>query len=193
MDTATLMHAFKRLRIAATTVAATTTGLISIASRRGERNPVALAPGDVAPDFELVGSDGRMHRLADSRGRDAVVLAWFPKAFTLGCTAECESLTRSRQSLRRFDARVFGASLDTPIVTERFSAWLGADFPVLSDPDGTAARAYGVLGASGFPRRWTFYIGPDGRILDIDKRVQSASHGEAVAARLEQLGFSRHA
>jgi len=52
------------------------------------------------------------------------------------------------------------------------------------------ARAYGVLGASGFASRWTFYIGADGRIVDIDKRVRTASHGREVAARLKELGIS---
>ena len=68
---------------------------------------------------------------------------------------------------------------------------MGVGFPILSDPDGTVARAYGVLGASGFPKRWTFYIGTDGRILDIDKRVETASHGAAIAARLDELKVSR--
>jgi len=52
----------------------------------------AIDVGDMAPDFSLQGTDGKTHRLADYRGKRAVVLAWFPKAFTGGCTAECKSL-----------------------------------------------------------------------------------------------------
>jgi len=56
---------------------------------------------------------------------------------------------------------------------------------------GLVARAYGVLSVAGFPSRWTFYIGKDGRILDIDKNVQPSSHGADVARKLEQLGIPR--
>jgi thioredoxin-dependent peroxiredoxin len=182
---------WKRLRIAATTVAAVLSGLFALATGRGERRPVVLCPGDMAPDFELMGSDGRIYRLADSRGREAVVVAWFPKAFTGGCTAECASLGKSRPRLDRFEARVFGASLDRPATNRRFAESLGLDYPILSDPDGTVARAFGVVGRSGFPSRWTFYIDRNGRILEIDKRVQTASHGDAVLARLDGLGISR--
>src|SRR3972149_261660 len=73
------------------------------------------------------------------------------------------------------------------------AASLGLDSPVLSDPDGTTARAYGVIGVSGFPSRWTFFIGTDGRILDIDKRVQVVTHGRDVVAKLSELGVARRA
>jgi peroxiredoxin Q/BCP len=184
---------FKQLRIVATTVAATVAGLFNVAARRGERQGVALKPGDLAPGFELAGSDGRTYRLADSRGREAVVVAWFPKAFTGGCTAQCESLGRSSPALRCFTVKYFGASVDPPVTNRNFARSMGIDYPILSDPGGTVARAYGVLGASGFAHRWTFYIGPDGRILDIDKHVRVSSHGEDVATRLGGLNVSRPA
>ena len=191
MDRGALVDVIKQLRIGATTVAAATAGLLAIATGRGERTPIALEPGDAAPGFALIGSDGLTHRLADYRGREAVVVAWFPKAFTGGCTRECESIGGSRGQLARFAARVFAASVDRPETNRRFAASMGVEFAILSDPDGTTARAYGVLGPSGFPRRWTFYIGADGRILDIDKRVETASHGSTIAARLEELGVSQ--
>jgi peroxiredoxin Q/BCP len=61
------------------------------------------------------------------------------------------------------------------------------DFPILSDPSKDVARAYGVLSASGYASRWTFYIGADGRILDIDRRVSVGSHGRDVASKLSEL------
>jgi peroxiredoxin Q/BCP len=61
---------------------------------------------------------------------------------------------------------------------------------VLSDPDKTAARAYGVLGPTGYASRWTFFIGPDGRVAGIDRQVDFASHGPAIVARLKALGVS---
>jgi peroxiredoxin Q/BCP len=60
-------------------------------------------------------------------------------------------------------------------------------YPILSDPTKETARAYGVLSPGGFASRWTFYIGADGRILDIDKKVSASSHGRDVVARLKEL------
>jgi peroxiredoxin Q/BCP len=93
--------------------------------------------------------------------------------------------------LRRFDVRYFAASVDAPETNAKFAASLGIDYPILSDPTKVTARAYGVLGASGLASRWTFYIGPDGRILDTDRQVRAASHGADVAKRLEELRVQR--
>jgi peroxiredoxin Q/BCP len=82
--------------------------------------------------------------------------------------------------------RYFGASVDTPEANARFADSLGAGYPILSDPTKTAARAYGVLGASGFASRWTFYIGADGRILDIDKNVTAATHGRDIVSKVRK-------
>jgi peroxiredoxin Q/BCP len=83
--------------------------------------------------------------------------------------------------------RYFGASVDSPETNARFAASIGVDYPILSDPEKTVARAYGVLGATGFASRWTFYIGADRRILDIDKKVSAASHGRDVVSKLKTL------
>jgi peroxiredoxin Q/BCP len=163
-------------------------GFVNLLSGRYKRHPVALKPGDMAPDFHLQGSDGRWYRLRDFRDHDAVVIAWFPKAFTATCTRECESLGSSRGVLRAFQVRYFGASVDTPETNRQFAESLGIDYPILSDPGKAVARAYGVLRATGFPARWTFYIGKDGRILDVDSHVRPLRHGADVAGRLAALG-----
>lgn len=88
----------------------------------------------------------------------------------------------------------FAASADTPETNKSFAESLGTDYPILSDPTKTAARAYGVVGRiNPFPSRWTFYIGADGRILHVDRQVNAASHGGDIAARLDQLGVPRRA
>lgn len=89
--------------------------------------------------------------------------------------------------LRAFDVRYFGASVDPPETNARFARSLDVDYPILSDPSKTAARAYGVLSVLGYASRWTFYIGGDGRILDIDKQVRAGSHGRDVASKLSEL------
>ena len=83
--------------------------------------------------------------------------------------------------------RYFGASVDTPETNAKFAESLGVDYPILSDPGKSVARAYGVLGATGFASRWTFYIGSDGRILDVDKNVHASSHGRDIVAKLSTL------
>jgi thioredoxin-dependent peroxiredoxin len=148
-----------------------------------------LKPGDAAPDFTLPGSDGKTYKLADFRGKQAVVLAWFPKAFTPGCTNECKSFRSGGDDLRKFEAAYFTASCDTAEKNQQFAKSLGLDYPILSDPEGRAAREYGVVDAvRKLPQRWTFYIGKDGKILDIDKSVNTATHAGDVAKKLKELG-----
>ena len=79
-------------------------------------------------------------------------------------------------------------SVDTADQNRAFAAQEGADFPILSDPGKTTAAAYGVLGPVGLARRWTFYVGPDGRILEIDKSISTGSAGADVSATLKKLG-----
>ena len=81
----------------------------------------------------------------------------------------------------------FAASVDSADVNRQFAESLGLSYPILGDATKEVARAYGVLAASGYASRWTFYIGADGRILDIDKKVSAASHGRDVVAKLTEL------
>ena len=80
------------------------------------------------------------------------------------------------------------ASVDTPADNKAFAEKEHADFPLLSDPSKTVATAYGVVTPERqFAYRWTFYIGPDGKILLIDKTVKPATSGEEVVAHLKEL------
>ena len=124
---------------------------------------VELKVGDKAPAFSLPGTDGKTHTLSEYSGKH-VVVAWYPAAFTGGCTAECKSFRDSGAASKAFDVAYFMARVDTPETTAAFAKQEEADFPMLSDPEKTVATAYGVLNAGGRANRWTFYIGPDGRI-----------------------------
>jgi len=170
-----------------------------------------LKVGDPAPDFELKASDGKTYKLADFHGKQAVVVAWFPKAFTGGCTAECSSFRVAKlaepftikllgdreveikasqgSGLDKLDVAFFTASVDDPETNKRYADALKLDYPILCDPEKKVAMAYGVV-HDGRPNaeRWTFYIGKDGKILHIDKAVKTGSHGADVAAKLTELG-----
>jgi peroxiredoxin Q/BCP len=147
-----------------------------------------LQVGDMAPDFTLQASDGNTYTLSDFRGEQAVVVAWYPKAFTRGCTIECKSLAENGDLIRKYDVTYFMASVDPLEENTAFAEEQNADFPLLSDPTKETATAYGVLNGREFASRWTFYIGEDGRILYIDKEVNPATSAEDMAAKLGELG-----
>src|SRR3954462_13371109 len=69
--------------------------------------PTAVKVGDMAPDFSLQGTDGKTHKLSDYRGKQAVVVAWFPKAFTQGCTIECKSLAENGDKIQKYQVAYF--------------------------------------------------------------------------------------
>jgi peroxiredoxin Q/BCP len=151
-----------------------------------------LKVGDQAPNFKLQATDGKTYQLTDFKGKETVVLAWFPKAFTQGCTIECKSLAEHGDMIKKYKAQYFMISVD-PLEGEKgnkaFAESEHADFPLLSDPNKETANAYGVLNAErGFANRWTFYIGKDGKITAIDKTVKPATSAEDMAATLKQLG-----
>lgn len=153
--------------------------------------PAELKIGDMAPEFSLQGTDGKLHKLSEYRGKKAVVVAWFPKAFTQGCTIECKSLAANGDKIRKYDVAYFMASVD-PLEGEggnlAFAKSEGADFPLLSDPTKEIAGKYGVINpARGFANRWTFYIDKSGKIAHIDKAVRPATSAEDMIAKMNDL------
>jgi peroxiredoxin Q/BCP len=149
-----------------------------------------LKVGDPAPDFTLQATDGKTYKLSDFKGKQAVVVAWFPAAFTQGCTIECKSLAENGDKIRKYDVAYFMASVD-PLEGEKgnkaFAESMKADFPMLSDPTKKTAEAYGVLSQRGFASRWTFYIDKNGNIAAIDKQVRPATSAEDMVAKLGEL------
>lgn len=156
---------------------------------------VELKVGDKAPDFSLGASDGKTYKLSDFKGKKAVVVAWFPKAFTQGCTIECKSLAANGSKIREYQVAYFMASVD-PVEGEKgnkaFAESEKADFPILGDPTKETATAYGVLHPErGFAQRWTFYIDKDGNVAAIDKAVKPPTSAEDVIAKLAELKVAK--
>lgn len=150
----------------------------------------ALKVGDAAPGFELVGSDGKTYKLADLKGR-TVIVAWFPRAFTGGCTAECKSMKEDGALLRKYNVAYFTASNDPQEKNAAFAKSLGLDYPILSDPTSATCKAYGVFNAErNAANRVTFIIGPDGKLLDILTAVNTKTHAADLSKRLQQLGVA---
>jgi thioredoxin-dependent peroxiredoxin len=155
---------------------------------------VVLNVGDQAPEFSLPGTDGKTYTLSALKGRH-VVLAWYPKAMTQGCTLECRSIRDNSEALKKFNVAYFMASVDTQDDNKKFADQEQVNFPMLSDTDKKVAIAYGVVPSTGagFAKRFTFYIGPDGRIQFIDKNVNPnvKTAGTDLAAKLTELGVKQ--
>ena len=164
---------------------------LALVAAPGHARAAELKVGDAAPEFSMKGSDGKTYTLSDFKGKKAVVVAWFPKAFTGGCTAECKSFKELSSSLKDMDVAYFTASTDKVDENTKFADSLSVDYPILSDPDKTVANAYGVINpARGFANRWTFYIDKEGKIAAIDKMVKPATSAPDVASKLKTLGIA---
>ena len=146
-----------------------------------------LKVGDKAPLFDLPSTAGGRYQL----GGRTVVLAWFPRAYTPGCTMQCKSLAKNGDLIRAFDVDYFMISTDPLEDNAGFAAKYDADFAMLSDPTTETAKAYGVFHERGFAMRHTFYIAPDRTILAIDRKSNPNTAAEDIAATLAKLNVAR--
>jgi len=145
--------------------------------------------GSAAPDFELPDQNGQVHRLGDYAGR-WLVLYFYPRDDTPGCTKEASRFRDDIGVLDDLNAAVVGVSVDDTQSHAEFARKYTLPFPLLSDPDGKTAAAYGSLlnlGVIRFARRHTFIIAPDGRIAARFDKVDPARHAQQVAHTLKTL------
>lgn len=143
-----------------------------------------------APDFSLPDETGKIHQLSDFR--DAwLVLYFYPKDETPGCTTEACSLRDARDTLAEMGASIVGISMDPAASHEKFKARHTLNFTLLSDPDKKALQAYGAWGKKQFGRegvlRKTFIIDPNSMVQKVYGRVTPIGHGERVIADLKRL------
>lgn len=149
-------------------------------------NPV-LAVGAQAPDFAVLGTNDQTNRLSALKGK-WVVLYFYPKAFTPGCTAEACSLRDGYADIQQLGAVILGVSLDGVARLKSFKEKHRLPFDLLSDEDKSVSRAYNVLGFGGlFAERKTFVIDPRGMIAHVFESVNTRAHDKEVAAVLKEL------
>jgi peroxiredoxin Q/BCP len=143
-----------------------------------------------APDFSLTDNEGITHSLADYAGKWLVVY-FYPKDDTPGCTVEACSLRDARDDIAALGAEVVGISSDDASSHEKFKAKHTLNFTLLSDPDMKAITAYGAWGKKMFGKegilRRTFIINPEGIVVKVYGRVTPLGHGEQVVAELKKL------
>jgi peroxiredoxin Q/BCP len=151
---------------------------------------MALNPGDPAPDFTLSDQEGNQVSLSRLRGQN-VVLYFYPKADTPGCTTQACGVRDHQADYASADAVVLGISPDEVKAVSKFDQKYGLGFPLLADSDHAVAEAYGVwVQKSMYGRKYmgnertTFLIDPDGKIKDILRKVKPAEHDELVLAAL---------
>jgi peroxiredoxin Q/BCP len=158
-------------------------------TRLGKTGNEEIREGVTAPDFVLPDQDNRTHALADSRGK-WVVLYFYPKDDTPGCTTEACSFRDDIVEIRGLDAEVLGVSVDSTNSHAKFSEKYHLPFPLLVDAGGATAKQYGSLYdfiVFKFARRNTFLIDPEGKIRKIYHEVDPAKHSDKVIADLKQL------
>jgi peroxiredoxin Q/BCP len=147
-----------------------------------------LKVGDTAPDFSLLDERGLPVSLKDYLGKKVVVLYFYPKDFTPGCTAEACSFRDDYKPIQDKGAVVIGVSLDSVESHLKFSEKYMLPFTILSDHKKEVAKAYGVLGVGGFlAKRVTFIINKDGKITHVFTKVDVKQHSEEVLKALEEL------
>ncbi len=161
--------------------------LLFLSARDTDRPKV----GDPAPDFEAQATGDQTIRLRDLRGQ-WVVLYFYPKSFTPGCTTQACTLRDAYEKIQSLGAVILGVSLDDLETQERFKAEYKLPFDLISDVHGEIARAYEVLADNGrYARRVTFLIDPEGRIAHIFEKVDPARHDREVYETLKRLQVSR--
>jgi peroxiredoxin Q/BCP len=148
-----------------------------------------LQPGDAAPDFTLPASDGKLVSLSDFQGRSEVVLFFYPKDNTPGCTREACSFRDNYAAFRDASAEVIGISSDSGESHQQFAQRFRLPFVLLSDHDGTVRARYGVAKTLGIlPGRATFLIDRKGIIrLVFASQFQPAQHVARALRVLKEL------
>ncbi len=154
---------------------------------------MSVTEGDPAPDFQMAATGGRTASLAALKGRP-VILYFYPKADTPGCTKEACAFQEALPALGKIGAEVIGVSRDKMPALEKFAAKYGLAFPLASDEAGKVSEAYETwIEKSMYGRvymgleRSTFLIGRDGRVARVWRKVKVPGHAAAVAAAVAAL------
>ena len=153
-----------------------------------------LKPGDAAPDFSLVDQDGDPVKLKSLRG-EKVVVYFYPKADTPGCTTQSCALRDAEPDLGKLGARVLGISPDPPPKQKRFDEKYGLGFPLLADENHTVAQAWGVWGEKSMYGkkfkgiiRSAFVLDENGKVSDAFYKVSPKDTVPKVTAALDEMG-----
>ena len=162
---------------------------LAITAMAADQTQTQPAAGSAAPDFSLSTSDGSQVSLKDFKGK-WVVLYFYPKDMTSGCTMEAKNFQRDLAQYDKIGAVILGVSVDSPDSHKEFCTKEGLKFKLLADPGGKVSAQYGSTmdykGAT-MAARNTFLINPDGKIAKVYPGVKPAEHSEQVLKDLAEL------
>ena len=153
--------------------------------------PTPISEGSIAPDFTMINASGQKTRLSDLKGSKDVVVYFYPKDFTPGCTTEAAEFSREYAKFAKEGIEVIGISPDDEESHEKFRAKMGIPYPLVSDVDKVTSKSYGVYGLKSFMgreymgvNRTTFLIGKSGKVMRVFSRVKPAGHSAEVLKAL---------
>src|ERR671939_378806 len=161
-----------------------------------QEEPFELTEGSIAPDFEMRDKHGQTSKLSDLKGKADVVVYFYPKDFTPGCTTEATEFTRDYEKFKEAGIEIVGVSPDDEESHQRFRQKMEIPYPLVADTTKEVSRSYGVYGLKSFMgreymgvNRSTFLISKTGKIIKVFKKVKPAGHSQEV---FEALRGKRH-
>jgi peroxiredoxin Q/BCP len=157
----------------------------SLLSCKGQE--ITLKEGDKAPDFTLKSDDGTSVKLSDFERKSIVILYFYPKDKTPGCTKEACNFRDNLENFKEMNAEVLGVSVDDAESHKSFKEKENLNFTLLADPDKEVTKKYGVLNAIGMASRVTFVIDKDGIIRKIYEKVDVNENYKEILALLKTL------
>jgi len=152
-----------------------------------------IQPGDQAPQFTAEATDGSHISLSDYKGKSNVILYFYPEDMTGGCTKEACSFRDDISKYQAANTVVLGVSLDDREKHQQFTEKEKLNFPLLVDKNGDICKAYGVPVDEGrWPKRWTFLIGKDGKVIKRYEKVNPTTHSEELLKDLAEHDASKN-
>jgi thioredoxin-dependent peroxiredoxin len=156
-----------------------------------EEKQVVELEGKVAPDFTMKDKDGKATKLSELRGKKDVVIYFYPKDFTPGCTMEATEFSRDYKKFKDAGIEIVGISPDDEESHQKFREKMGMPYPLVADTDKEVSKKYGVYGLKSFMgreymgvNRSTFLVDKAGKVVKVFKKVKPAGHSKEVLEAL---------
>src|ERR671924_1280631 len=157
-----------------------------------EEKQVELAEGAAAPDFTMRDREGKTIKLSELRGKKNIVVYFYPKDFTPGCTMEATEFSRDYKKFRDAGIEIVGISPDDEESHQKFRDKMGIPYLLVADTENETSKKYGVYGLKSFMgreymgvNRSTFLVDKKGKIVKIFRRVKPAGHSQEVLEALQ--------
>jgi len=152
-----------------------------------EEKQVELAEGSIAPDFTMKDKGGKAIKLSELRGKKSVVVYFYPKDFTQGCSMEATEFSRDYKKFVDASIEIVGVSPDDEESHQKFRDKMGMPYPLVADTENEVSKKYGVYGPKSFMgreymgvNRSTFLVDKSGKVVKIYKKVKPAGHSQEV-------------